>query len=180
MDSMKQAAHHLFLSTLGCKPGGQDWVDSCQLGPGMRARFSWDTKPRSVLPSLALCRPAQPRMVQGHLRGCLPYLYLQLRKASPFGAGTATGGILLLRMRACSAQVLAVIHSPASISTTRHLQARQSLPTRPRLCLCPPASAPAAGACSSRKGNFQHKDPMPERERGIAQQTSEAIKMSFL
>ena len=57
-------------------------------------------------------------------------------------------------MPACSAQVLAVIHSPASISSARHLQARQSLPTRPWLCLCLPASASAAGACRQPQGKF--------------------------
>lgn len=147
MDSMKQAAHHLFLSTLGCKPGGQDWVDSCQLGPGMRARFSWDTKPRSVLPSLALCRPAQPRMVQGHLRGCLPYLCLQLCTASPFGAGTATGGILLLRMRACVLSTGASCYSLSGFHFHNSAPASQAEPANEAAAVSVPASISSGCWC---------------------------------
>lgn len=69
-------------------------------------------------------------------------------------------------VRACSAQVRAVIHSPASISTVRHLQARQSLPTGPRLSVCPPASAPAAGACRQPRGKFSAQKPCARERKG--------------
>lgn len=52
---------------------------------------------------------------------------------------------------------------------------------RGRGCVCARQHQPRLlELVGNHKGNFQHKNPVPERERGIARQTSEAIKMSFL
>lgn len=114
------------------------------------------------------------------VQGDLPYLSHRLPIASPFGAGAAGGGLLL--GRACVLSTGASCYSlsgshflspaPASLAEAANEAAAVSVPASigPRLPVL----------VGSRKGNFQHKDLVPERERGIAQQTSEAIKMSFL
>lgn len=148
----------------GLQAWGQDWVDSCQLGPGMSEGFSWNTKPRPVPPSLALWGPVQPRMVQDRLRGC---------PAPSLNSTSDCGGRHGWQPPP---------PAPAGVRAQHRCELLFTLqPPFPQFATCKPGRACQRGrgcACArqhqpwlvvlvgSHKGNFQHKDPMPERERG--------------
>lgn len=164
----------------GLQAWGQDWMDSCQLGPGMCEGFSQNTKPRPVPTISGSLRSSATQHGPGPpSRMHAPPLPPALNSSSVCGGRHGWHPPPPACKRAQHrCELLFTLQLPfPQLSTCKPGRACQ----RGRGCVCGRQHQPRLLVLAgSREGNFQHKDPLPGRERGIARQTSEAIKMSFL